>query len=198
MATRVQVIGAGGHAKVVIATLLDLGVEVTAVWDDAPSAPACLGVPVRGKVAEADPAIPAILAIGDNRARARLAGALALPWHVAVHPTAYVHATASLGPGTVVFAGAIVQPGAVIGAHAIINTAASIDHDCRLGDFVHVAPGVHLSGAVALDDGVLIGVGACAKPGARVGAWSVIGAGAAVVSAIPAEVTAVGVPARVK
>ncbi len=41
-----------------------------------------------------------------------------------------------------------------------------------------------------------MGVGACASPGVSVGAWSTVGAGAAVVDDLPARSVCVGVPAR--
>lgn len=198
----VQVIGAGGHAKVAIATLLDQGHEVVAVWDDAPAkhGTSLLGVPVRGAIAGAvaHGDVPAVLAIGDNRARAALAARLPLTWATAVHPTAYVNPSVRLGPGTVVFAGAVIQPDTVIGAHAIVNTGATVDHDCVLGDFVHLGPGVHLCGGVTVGEGALLGVAACARPGARVGAWAIVGAGAAVVAAVHDGAIVVGVPARLR
>ncbi len=53
-----------------------------------------------------------------------------------------------------------------------------------------------LSG-VKVGEGTHIGIGASVIPQMDIGPWSVIGAGAAVISRIPGHVTAVGVPARV-
>ena len=200
MSAGVLVVGAGGHGRVVVATLQAAGVAVAGVLDDAPSTPDVLGVPVLGPVEMlAGHAGPAVLGIGSNRVRQRLAAAFpGVAWATAVHPSAVVHASVAAGPGTVVFAGAVVQPGVVLGAHAIVNTAATVDHDCRIGDFAHLAPGVHLSGDVRVGEGALLGVGACAAPGTSVGAWSVVGAGGVVVRDVPAGVTAVGVPARAR
>ena len=193
-----QVLGAGGHAKVVIATLEEAGHEVVAVWDDdaARWGTHVLGVPVAGAVAEAPMTTPTVIGIGDNRARAAVASARALPWLTVVHPRAWVHRSVTLGAGTVVFAGVMIQPDAVLGAHVIVNTAASVDHDCRLGDHVHLAPGVRLCGNVWLGDGALLGVGAVARPGARVGAWATVGAGGVVIQPVPDGATVVGIPAR--
>jgi len=198
--SQAQVIGAGGHARVVISTLVDAGHDVIALWDDDPKSwgTTRLEVPVRGGLDElrAQPSQWTVIAIGDNRTRSRIAATLELPWLTVVHSRAWVDRTAKLGAGTVVFAGAIVQPQAEIGAHAIINTAATVDHDCRVGDFAHLGPGVHLCGNVAVGEGALVGVGACARPGSRIGAWATIGAGGAVAGDIAPGVTAVGVPAR--
>jgi sugar O-acyltransferase (sialic acid O-acetyltransferase NeuD family) len=196
----VVVVGSGGHAKVVIATAQAAGLDVAGIVDDDPATHGrrVLGVEVAGGSAAvlADPGVLAVLAIGSNRARARLAGTARCRFATIVHPSAVVHPTVLLAPGTVVFAGAVIQPDSVLGAHAIVNTSASIDHDCAIGDFVHVAPGVRLAGNVTLAEGVFLGIGSCAIPGVTVGAWTTVGAGASVVHDLPADVTAVGVPAR--
>jgi sugar O-acyltransferase (sialic acid O-acetyltransferase NeuD family) len=194
------VVGSGGHAKVVIATAQAAGLAVGAIVDDDPATHGrrVLGVEVAGGSAGvlSDPDAVAVLAIGSNRARARLGAAARCRFATVVHPSAVVHPTVLLAPGTVVFAGAVIQPDAVLGAHVIVNTCATIDHDCAVGDFVHVAPGVRLAGNVTLGEGAFLGIGACAIPGVTVGAWATVGAGASIVHDLPADVTAVGVPAR--
>jgi sugar O-acyltransferase (sialic acid O-acetyltransferase NeuD family) len=194
----VTVIGAGGHAKVVIATLKAAGKKVACIYDDDPEkkGSSILKVKVKGPIPKKISG-PAVIAIGDNLARKELAGKIGgARWTRVVHPKAIVHRTAKLGPGTVVFAGAIVQPDTRIGAHSIVNTGATVDHDCTLGDFVHVAPGCHLAGGVKADEGVFMGIGSWALPGTKVGAWTIVAAGAGVAQDLPDRVTAVGVPAR--
>jgi sugar O-acyltransferase (sialic acid O-acetyltransferase NeuD family) len=194
----VHVIGSGGHAKVVIATLRASGYDVAAVWDDDPgrAGAALLGARVSGTTAECPREALAVVAIGSNSARRKVAAQLNLRYATVVHPTAIVHESVALGPGTIVFAGAVIQPDTRIGEHVIVNTAASIDHDCDIGDFAHVAPGVRLAGTVTLGKGAFLGVGSCAVPGARVGDWAVVGAGGVVIHPVEAGVTAVGCPAR--
>lgn len=198
---QIVVVGSGGHAKVVIATARAAGMHVVGVVDDAPArwGELVLGVKVDGPCAVAldDPAVVAVLAIGNNAVRARLAATARCAFATVVHPSAVVHASVTLGPGTVVFAGAVVQPDTRIGAHGILNTRASVDHDCVIGAHVHIAPGASLAGTVTLGDGVFMGIGSVAIPGVTVGEWSIVGAGAAVVRSLPSRVTAVGVPAKV-
>lgn len=195
----VVVMGAGGHAKVVIGALRACGRRVSAVYDSTPEkwGRTCAGVTVLSAAEYSyEAGSEVILAIGDNRARQELDRRLSAPSPVLIHPAAWVDPTARLGPGTIVCAGAVVQAEAVVGRHAIVNTGASVDHDCVLGDYVHAAPGARLAGRVSVGEGALLGVGSSFVPGVRIGAWSTIGAGAAVVDDVPGGVVARGVPAR--
>ena len=204
------VIGAGGHAKVVIATaqsiMLPLGGEPVALWPDirvrddntAIHGRSIMGITVEGDNASIlrDPHFCAVLAIGNNGVRARIGTTATCRFATVIHHQSIVHSTVRIGTGTVVFAGAIVQPDTVIGAHCIINTGASVDHDCVLGDAVHIAPGARLAGGVTVGARSFIGIGAVVAPGITIGDDVIIGAGAAVVRDIPSGTTAVGVPAR--
>lgn len=198
----IYVIGAGGHAKVVLSALSATGFVVDGLFDDDPQKQGMkvLGIEVVGTLADAKAISPqqGVLAIGDNCIRRRLAHEFSgWEWITIVHPQAYVHPSARIGPGTVVFAGAVVQPDTCIGAHVIINTGATVDHDCEIGDFAHLAPGVHLGGGVAVGEGTLLGIGAVVIPNLRIGEWSVVGAGTVVIRDLPSGAKVAGVPARV-
>jgi sugar O-acyltransferase (sialic acid O-acetyltransferase NeuD family) len=174
---QVLIVGAGGHAKVVISTLLAAGRNVCAVVDDDAGLHGTyiLGVRIVGSLAAAEQYsdAEAIVAIGDNRTRRSVVERLPLRWTNAIHPSAIVHPSVQLGLGTVVFAGAVVQPDARIGSHAIVNTAATVDHDCSVGNFVHLAPGTHLGGNISVGEGAFLGVaipwssGGCAAESRR-------------------------------
>lgn len=204
----VLVVGGGGHAKVVIEILASLPLlfRPSAVTDTDPGllGGAVLGVPVAGddgaweQVAQSG-VRHAVVAIGDNQLRLKLAARLVVRGFTlitAVHPSAWVSPSAELGPGTVVMPGATINACARVGASVIVNTNSSVDHDCEVGDGCHVAPGAHLGGCVRLGRGVMIGLGASVIPGVTVGSGTTIGSGAVVVRDIPSGVVAVGVPAR--
>jgi sugar O-acyltransferase (sialic acid O-acetyltransferase NeuD family) len=196
---RLLVVGAGGHAKVVVDAALAAGFDIAGIVGTAGDAPEILGHPVSidGDGIDAE---GFVVAIGDNATRARVfteyCGSGLAPVSV-IHPSVVLGSDVTIGDGTFIAAGAIINAGARIGADSILNTGCTVDHDCTLGAHVHVGPRAALCGAVALEDGVLVGVGACASPSVRVGAWSVVGAGAAVVDDLPTGTVAVGVPARV-
>lgn len=195
----ISVVGAGGHAKVVVALLQSMGRHVAGIYDDDRRlvGSRILGVEVVGSVDDLkQPLESAVLAIGDNRARKAVSERVAAKWVTLVHPSAFVDRSACIGPGTVVFAGVVVQAEAWVGSHVIVNTGSTIDHDCEIGDFVHIAPGTHLAGNVRIGEGALVGIGGSVTPGRSIGPWAVVGAGAAVVRDVPSRNVVAGVPAR--
>ena len=199
----VTILGAGGHAKVVISTLLSANVKINKILDDNPDkwGSRILSIKITGPLSEVDSssAGDAIIAIGDNKTRKRIVEKYQhAQWMMAViHPDAYVHPSVRLGRGTVVFAKAVVQPDTVIGDHCIVNTGATVDHDCRIGNYVHISPGVNLAGEVCLDEGVFCGIGGKVITGITVGRWSTVGAGGVVIGDLPGYSLAVGVPAKI-
>lgn len=113
-----------------------------------------------------------------------------------LHPTAIVSGNADIREGVQIMAGAIVQAGARIGENSIINTKASIDHDCQIGPNVHVASGATLCGNVVVSNDVFIGAGATITPGVYIGSNAIIAAGAVVLEDVADNDLVMGIPAR--
>lgn len=191
---RINIFGAGGHAKVIIEALGECGVEVDTIFDDDLSKTELLGIPIR----QHDVKSPLILAIGNNAVRKNIANDFSIEMFFpnAISKTAIVSKSAKIGEGSVVLQGAIIQASTIIGNHVIINTGASVDHDCVIENFAHIAPGCHLCGGVHVGEGTIIGVGSVVIPGVKIGKWSVIGAGSVVVRDIPDNITCVGNPCK--
>jgi UDP-perosamine 4-acetyltransferase len=200
----IVILGAGGHAKVVIELIREQGGVIAGLTDSNAAPRSVLGVPVVGD----DTALPRLLAegvrhafvaIGDNGARVIAAQAATGQGFVlinAVSRHACVSDSARLGWGVAVMAGAVINAEAVIDDLAIVNSGAVVDHDCRLERGCHVGPGAVLAGGVRIGAGALIGTGASVTPGRSIGAGAVVGAGASVVEDVDPDVVAVGVPAR--
>ncbi|MEY4529909.1 MAG: hypothetical protein RLZZ156_630 [Deinococcota bacterium] len=150
---KLVVIGAGGHAKVVVDTAQLAGWEVVGFADDNPNA-ALFSLPHLGKPSglELPKDVQVIIAIGSNLVRQKLDSELSkrFTWAKIIHPKAVVSNHSTLGQGTVVFAGAVIQADTVIGQHCIINSSASVDHDCKIADYCHIAPNGTLAGGVTL------------------------------------------------
>jgi UDP-perosamine 4-acetyltransferase/acetyltransferase EpsM len=207
MNKEVLVIGAGGHAKVVIDVLRACGWEVYALFDDDVQKQGVpfYGIPVRGLTADAlayaaqHNVSRFIVAIGNNAVRQKAAARLeaqGLQAVTAVHPSAVLAPSVRIEAGTVVMPGVCINADTRIGHHVIINTRASVDHDCVIADGVHIGPGSTLCGGVKVGAGTLIGAGSALTPGVAVGSNVRVGAGAAVIGPIADGVTVAGVPAR--
>lgn len=115
-----------------------------------------------------------------------------------VSPDAVIAHHVVLNEGCHVITGAIVHPGSTIGINAIVNTGAQIDHDCVVGPHSHIAPGAVLCGGISVGAGCLVGAGAVVIEGVKIGDGAVIGAGAVVVADVAAGATVLGNPARVR
>lgn len=102
----------------------------------------------------------------------------------------------SIGEGTVICAG-VTTADYSIGRHVLVNVLGTVVHDNVLGDFVTVVPGAMLSGSVTIGEGCDIGTNATLLQGVSIGEWSIVGATAMVREDLPANCTAVGVPAKV-
>lgn len=195
-------IGAGGHAKVVLDAALLMGTKVEVLLDDNPPATRLWDTPVVRRSGEWSLAVAGkdfLVSIGDDHIRARLFADLVAaggrPVNV-LHPRACVSPRASFGRGVFVAALAVVNPGAAIGDDCILNTSCSVDHDCVLGPHVHVCPGARLAGQVSIGALTMVGTGASILPGVRVGEDCRIGAGAVVTRDVPDHSVVAGVPAR--
>lgn len=196
----IYLIGAGGHAKVILALLETQGRKCLGIYDDNEQrhGTTLLGVPVIGAVKEIPDRcdISAVIAIGDNATRKHITESFRnIHWATLIHPHSWVHSSVKIDEGTVIFAGVVIQPDTHVGKHTIINTSASVDHDCGIGDFCHIAPGCHLAGGVTVGNNTFVGMGVEIIPGISITAGITIGAGAVVVKHITTGGIYLGVPA---
>ena len=203
------ILGAGGHARVLIASLKPGHAGILGIAERSGSGITgeVLGIPIIGddeSVLRYSPQdVQLVNGVGHvssaepRRALFEKFSALGYRFATVLHPTAFVSADVCLGEGAQAMAGAVIQPGAVIGKNSIVNTNASVDHDCRIADHVHICPGSTLSGAVRVGEGTLVGAGAVVIQGVEIGAQCVIAAGAVVIHDVSAHARVAGVPARI-
>ena len=186
--------GASGHAKVIIDVVKSMGLPIDGIFDDNENVTSLLGFNIRHHWCNEE---PIIVSIGNNRKRFLVVKKLECKYTTAIHSSALLSLSVTVGEGSVVMAGCIINADTRIGNHCIINTGASIDHECEIGDFAHVSPHATLCGNVQVGEGSWIGAGAVVIPGVKIGKWCTIGAGAVVIKDVPDNAVVAGVPAKV-
>ncbi len=204
----IVLLGAGGHARVLVEVLR------------------ALGIPVVGYVAEQQEdfggTLPSLNYFGDDAAlMARGPDGVLLvnavgsvdvasrrrdvfsrfskrgfSFATVMHPSAILASDMVIGEGAQIMAGVVVQPRVKVGHNVLLNTRAVIDHDVTLADHVHVATGAVVAGGVDIGEASHIGTGATIIQGIRIGREALVAAGAVVVKDVPDGGRVAGVPAR--
>lgn len=205
----VVVYGAGGNGRETVQLIEDINAhrarwDVLGFIDDDPATHGreVNGLPVLGGVDWlSGEGVTARIALGVSSPTAKRrivarVGSDTQRFITIVHPSVRLCRWLEIGPGTAIAAGTMLTVNIYIGAFVSVNRVCNISHDCRLGDFTTVAPATNLSGGVELGAGCEIGSGVTTVEGVTVGEWAIVGAGAVIASDLPANCTAVGVPAR--
>lgn len=203
------ILGAGGHAKVIINCLHEQSIAVRGLIDSNPEKhhQQILNVPVLGSeeiLQQFSPEniwlINGVGSVGNPEIRSNLFHYFEKKGYRftnVIHPSAVVARDVNLQAGAVIMAGAIIQPGTYLGKNVIVNTMAAIDHDCIIGDNVHIAPSATLCGNVTIGYNTHIGCGARIIQGKKIGNHCIIAAGAVVVNDVADNSTIRGVPGKV-
>lgn len=192
----IQIVGAGGHGRVVAEAAELQGYRVIEFFDQNwPKRKTNGKWQIVGQIPEASDVC--FCAIGNNLIRSKHFLSLNLQASpVIAHPNATISNSATLGAGTFLAAGAIVNAGTTAGQGVILNTGCSVDHDCSLGDFAHISPGALLAGGVTVGARSWIGIGAVVIEGIQIGSDVVIGAGSVVLEDVEDGTKVAGIPAR--
>ncbi|WP_409151819.1 acetyltransferase [Sphingobacterium sp. BS-2] len=191
----ISVIGASGHAKVIIDIIEVLEYSIENVYDEDINKNHILNY----KIVHNFTKFPkqSIIAIGNNFVRKKIASGNSFSTPALIHPRSVVSKYAVIGEGTVVMTGVSINADSKIGSHCILNTNCSVDHDCKIADFVHISPNAALAGNVEVGECTHIGIGACVIQGIKIGKNCVIGAGAVIINDISDNSTIVGNPGKI-
>ena len=204
----VILIGAGGHAKVLIDALRLQSIEIFGIVDADvnKNGQELMGVPIVGGDEEvmkySQKQVRLVNGIGSTRVSLLRHQIFVnfknkgYQFEMVIHPSSVIASDVELSEGVQVMAGAIIQTGCKVGANTIINTRSSVDHDCQIGSHVHISPAAVISGGVVVGEGAHICTGAVIIQGIRIGVNSLVAAGAVVIQNVPNDITVAGVPAR--
>lgn len=196
---RVDVIGAGGHARSVIGLLERCEYGVEGVYDETydPKIDELIaGVKLRGKFPEGNNQI--VLAIGNGALREKMIAELAgkVLEQSVIDPSVIRVKDNVIGNYNLVMPGVIFNTDATIGNNNIINTGTVVDHEVQIGNNTHVSAMVMLCGRVKIGSYCFIGAGSTIIDRVSICDHVLIGAGTVVIKSITEPGTYVGNPAR--
>ncbi|WP_332452534.1 acetyltransferase [Chryseobacterium aquaticum] len=114
-----------------------------------------------------------------------------------IHPNASVSEEfVAIGKGCIICEGTIITCNINIKDFVILNLMCTVGHDTTIENYCSFMPSVNISGEVKIEEGVYVGTGAKIINLLEIGANTIIGAGAVVSKSLPANCTAVGIPAK--
>ena len=141
------------------------------------------------------------LAIGDPSVKKRVFDGIVNPlisFPSLIHPSVMTGGNrfVRIDEGCIICGGTIITVNIVIERFVILNLSCTVGHDTTIGAFSSFMPTVNISGEVNIGEGVYVGTGAKIINQLEIGEWTIVGAGAVVAKSLPANCTAVGVPAK--
>ncbi|MEL0644326.1 acetyltransferase [Olleya sp. Ti.3.14] len=114
-----------------------------------------------------------------------------------VHPSVIISKDdITLGKGNIICAGNILTCNIIIEDYITLNLCCTVGHDTKIGAFSSFMPSVNISGEVDVNQSVYVGTGAKIINQLSIGENTIVGAGAVVAKTLPANCTAVGIPAK--
>lgn len=203
----VLLIGAGGHASVLLEILIEQKINIIGYVSPIPPANENLFLNLHWfkndadilqfdnstiKLANGIGSLPGITIRADVYRKYKNLG---YSFETLISKKADVSEYACLEEGVQIMRGAIVQTGASIGYNSIVNTGAIVDHDCSIGSNNHIAPGATISGQVTSSSNVHFGTGSSVLQLVEINENVVIGAGAVVTKNVDKNTTCY--PARI-
>ena len=207
MSDSVLLIGAGGHASVLLEMLIQQKTNILGYVSPFPAANIKLFSDLHWFQNDADidqfdkltiQLVNGIGSLPGNTRRAdlyRQYKKLGYSFATLISSESSVSIYTCLEEGVQVMRGAIIQTGTSVGYNSIVNTGSIIDHDCSIGNNNHIAPGATISGQVTSKENVHFGTGSSVIQLININENSVVGAGTTIIKDV--EKNTICYPARI-
>lgn len=207
---KIAIFGVGGFGREVLTLIQDIN-KVTKTWDiigffdDGHEKGEIInGYPVLGKTSELNgwnEKLAITVAIGSPEIKKRIIDSIKndkIYYPTIVHPSVLIgdNKFVEIGHGCIICAANIITTNIKIEDFVILNIACTTGHDTTIGKYSAFMPSVNISGEVNIGERVYVGTGAKIINQLSIGDGAIVGAGAVVAKTLPANCTAVGVPAK--
>lgn len=206
----IAIFGVGGFGREVLALIKDIN-KVQSIWnivgffDDGYEKGVMVnGYPTLGKTEELnkwETPISLAVSIGSPIVKKKILDRITNPlvtYPTLIHPSVWMgdKEYVKIGKGCIICAGVMLTTNVEIKDYVILNLQCTVGHDTVIKDYAAFMPSVNISGEVTIGEGVYVGTGAKIINQLGIGDYVIVGAGAVVAKSLPANCTAVGVPAK--
>ncbi|MCP1299698.1 acetyltransferase [Chryseobacterium sp. S0630] len=205
---KIAIIGAGGFGREVKMLIDHINqkneqFEIQGFYDDKHYDHDINGVPYLGKIEkinEVKEPLCIAVAIGDPKTKKKIIQGIHnanIEFPTLIHPSVIIgQDDTKIGNGNIICAGVIITVNIVIENFVILNLSCTVGHDTIIKDYSSFMPTVNISGEVVINEAVYVGTGAKIINLLEIGENTIVGAGAVVYKSLPANCTAVGIPAK--
>ena len=207
---KIAIFGAGGFGREVKMLIDQINVqkeqfEFIGYFDDGkPKGSLINSYPVLGGLQDiqdwAKSKLNLVIAVADPNAKKKIVDSIKnidIAFPSLIHPGVLIGKDeVTIGNGCIICAGTIITINIDIGSYVILNLGCTVGHDTKIGDYCSFMPSVNISGEVDIASCVYVGTGAKIINQLSIGERTIVGSGAVVSKSLPANCTAVGVPAK--
>ncbi|KMQ65557.1 acetyltransferase [Chryseobacterium angstadtii] len=205
---KIAIIGAGGFGREVKMLIDHINqkerqFELIGFYDDKHYDHPINGIPYLGKIEkinDVEESLCIAVAIGDPKTKKKIIQSIInsnIEFPNLVHPSVIIgQDNVKFGKGNIICAGVIITIDIEIEDFVILNLSCTVGHDTRIKKYSSFMPTVNISGEVVINEAVYVGTGAKIINLLEIGENTIVGAGAVVYKSLPANCTAVGIPAK--
>lgn len=205
---KVAIIGSGGFAREVLTIIYEIN-KLNQSYEfigfvDNDKKHSIYGFPVIGNDDEVNATtepLSLIIAVGEPHLKEKIYKKFTNPllsFPSLIHPSVIIGdmVNVEMGKGCIICAGNILTTDIKLHDFITLNLMCTVGHDTEIEDYSSFMPSVNISGEVKVGKGVYVGTGAKIINQVDIGEGTIVGAGAVVAKSLPANCTAVGVPAK--
>ena len=205
---KIAIVGSGGFAREILTLINDINRQskkYEVVGFIGPDKNQIIhGLPVIGtdeEINNTTEPISLVLAVGEPNLKEKIKSKYTnslVAFPTLVHPSVIIgdSETVKIGNGCIICAGCILTTDIALRDYVTLNLQCTVGHDTIINNYASFMPSVNISGEVNVGKGVYVGTGAKIINQLEIGENTIVGAGAVVAKSLPANCTAVGVPAK--